>query len=111
MSAAIGALLGLLPHLLHHAGVLAGAALVTGLGGNLLLGLVGLLFSVPLFRRLHRRFGTWKAPAMAAVIFAGLFALSAFVIGPAISSDAPGGAPQQVPSPSSDASHTEHHGG
>ena len=110
-SAASGALLGLLPHLMHHVGLIGGAALVTGLGGSLLLGLVGLLFTIPLLRRLYRRFGSWKAPATAMMVFAGLFAISAFVIGPAISSKPPGGLPHQAPSPTSNASHAEHHGG
>jgi hypothetical protein len=35
--------------------------------------------------RLRRRFGTWTAPAIGLAIFAGMFALSTWVIGPAIS--------------------------
>ena len=80
--------MGLVPHVLHHVSMFAGAALVTGVGGNLLFGAVGLLFAVPLLRRLYRRFRTWKAPVIAVALFAAMFALSAFVIGPAIS-DAP----------------------
>ena len=76
-SATLGALLGLVPHVLHHVGILVGAALLTGVGGNLLLGLLGLLLSVPLLRRLYRRFRTWKAPAIALVIFVIMYALSA----------------------------------
>lgn len=87
VGAAFGALLGLLPHLLHHTGLIFGAALVTGTGGNLLFGAVGLLFSLPLLRRLYLRFQTWKAPAIALVIFVAMFSLSAFVVGPAISGD------------------------
>ena len=79
--------MGLLPHVLHHAGLIFGAALVTGTGGNLLFGVVGLLFSLPMLRRLYLRFDTWKAPAIALVVFVALFSLSAFVIGPAISGD------------------------
>ena len=110
-SAGIGTLMGLVPHLMHHVGLIAGAALVSGLGGSLLFGVVGLLFSIPLLRRLYRRFGTWKAPAAALVIFAGMFAVSAFVIGPAISGGAPPGPAEGVPSPTSDPSHSGHHGG
>ena len=58
--------MGLVPHVLHHVGIIAGAALVTGVGGNLLFGVLGLVMSVPLLRRLYRRFHTWKAPASAA---------------------------------------------
>lgn len=108
VSAVIGALMGLLPHVLHHVGLIFGAALVTGVGGNLLFGFLGLLFSIPLLRRLYRRFTTWKAPAIALVIFVAMFSLSAFVIGPAIASnpsaDTP--APSQAPTPE----HSEHDG-
>ena len=109
LTAVVGAVMGLLPHLLHHVSFLAGAALVTGVGGNLAFGALGLLFSIPLLRRLHRRFRTWKAPAAALVVFAVMFSLSAFVIGPAISGD---DAPP-APAPSRDVSpdeHVEHHG-
>ena len=108
VTAAVGAVMGLLPHLLHHISFLAGAALVTGVGGNLLFGALGLLLSVPLLRRLYRRFGTWKAPAVAVAVFAVMFSLSAFVIGPAISDTDP----EPVPGPTEqiDPDHGEHHG-
>ena len=106
VSAAFGASLGLLPHVLHHTGLIFGAALVTGTGGNLLFGTLGLLFSVPLLRRLYTRFHTWKAPAMALAIFVAMFALSAFVIGPAISADSPADTPAPVQTPD----HSTHHG-
>lgn len=54
VTAAVGAVMGLLPHLLHHVSIFAGAVLVTGVGGNLLFGALGLLLSVPLLRRLYR---------------------------------------------------------
>lgn len=80
--ATLGALMGLAPHVMHHIGFLAGAALLTGFLGNTLLYVVGLALSIPLLRRLRRRFSTWKAPAIGIAVFTGLFALSAFVIGP-----------------------------
>lgn len=109
LTAVVGAVMGLVPHVLHHVGFFAGAALVTGVGGNLAFGALGLLFSVPLLRRLHRRFRTWKAPAAALVVFATMFSLSAFVIGPVISGDDD---PAQVPPPGQGVSpeeHVEHH--
>ena len=108
--AAIGTIMGLLPHVLHHIGLLAGAALVTGVAGNVAFATVGLLLSVPLLRRLYRRFGTWKAPAIALTLFAVMFALSAFVIGPAISNRVPADipAPVRTPTPSD---HNSHHSG
>ena len=82
---AIGFALGLLPHVLHHVAILAGTALVAGSGGTALFGVLGFLASIPFLLRLRRRFGTWLAPAIGLLIFAAMFSLSAFVIGPAIS--------------------------
>lgn len=105
----IAAIAGLAPHILHHISLVAGAVLVTGATGNLLFGGLGLLLSVPLLRRLYRRFRSWKAPAVALVLFAVMFSLSSFLIGPAIN----GGAdesrdPSPAPSVSPD-EHAEHH--
>jgi hypothetical protein len=109
VTAAIGAVMGLLPHVLHHAGLLGGAVLVSGATGNVLFAVLGIVFSLPLLRRLYRRFGTWKAPAVALGVFALMFSLSAFVVGPAISGDEPdpGPVPVQTPKPSD---HGSHHG-
>lgn len=87
-----GAFVGLLPHVLHHVGPLAGAALLAGVTGRLLFAAIGFVASIPFLRRLHGRFQTWKAPAIALAVFAAAFSLSSFVIGPAISGgDAPAG--------------------
>ncbi len=106
--ALIGAFMGLLPHVLHHVSLFAGAAVVTGLGGNLLFGALGLLLSVPLLRRLYRRFGTWKAPGIAVALFAAMFALAAFGIGPAIVGSSPGEPSEPARTPGT-AEHTVHH--
>jgi predicted PurR-regulated permease PerM len=45
---------------------------------------VGFVAAIPFLRRLHRRFQTWRAPAIALAVFAAMFSLSSFVIGPAI---------------------------
>ena len=81
----MGGVVGLVPHVLHHIGLLAGTALVAGSGGTALFGVVGLVASVPMMLRLYRRFGTWRAPAVALGVFAVMFAVSSFVVGPAIS--------------------------
>ena len=81
----VGVLVGLAPHVLHHVGVLAGTALVAGSGGTALFGVLGLVLSVPMLLRLRRRFGNWTAPAIGIAVFAAMFALSTWVIGPAIS--------------------------
>jgi hypothetical protein len=108
VTAAIGAVMGLLPHVLHHVGLLGGAVLVSGATGNVLFAVLGIVFSLPLLRRLHRRFGTWKAPTLALGVFTLMFSLSAFVIGPAISGDEPdpGPVPVQTPDPGE---HGDHH--
>ena len=116
MTAALGVVMGLAPHILHHIGLLAGAALVSGLAGNLAFASVGLLLSIPLLLRLYRRFDTWKAPAIAVLLFAAMFTFSSLVIGPAISGSsstdqAPGPdrpAPSRAPGPDG---HTDHHSG
>lgn len=100
----LGAVAGLAPHVLHHAGLLLGTALVTGAAGTALFGVLGLLASVPLLARLYRRFGTWRAPAFGLVMFTALFALSAFVIGPAIRGDRPASTPKPPR-----VSHLDHH--
>jgi len=97
----VGLAMGLVPHILHHVGFLAGTALVAGTGGVVLFGALGFLFSVPMLLRLRRRFGTWRAPAIGLLIFAVMFSLSAFVVGPVIS-----GADDTAPSPNV---HTEDH--
>jgi hypothetical protein len=122
LSGALAAVLGLLPHVLHHAGPLAGAALVAGVGGSLLFGALGFLASIPLLLRLHRRSGGWRVPAAALALFVAIFSISTFVIGPAItgndsgSSDSSGSQqakPQpprpEQPAPSSGSGHEGHH--
>jgi hypothetical protein len=108
LGATAGAVLGLAPHVLHHIGLIAGAAFVTGAGGNALFFAVGLLLSVPMLRRLHRRFATWLAPAIALAVFTGLFSLSALVIGPALTGDQ---ARPDTPAPRSPTTPTEQHSG
>ena len=83
--AAWGGFIGLLPHVLHHVGPLAGAALLAGAAGQALFAAIGFVAAVPFLLRLHRRFGGWRAPAIALAAFAAMFILSSLVIGPAIS--------------------------
>lgn len=107
VGAVFGALLGLAPHVLHHIGLIAGAAFVVGAGGNALFFLIGLIFSIPLLRSLYRRFSTWRAPAIAIAVFTALFSLSAFVVGPAITGGEAPDAGRQPPTPT----HAGHHDG
>lgn len=91
LSGATAAALGLAPHVLHHAGPLAGAAILSGIGGSVLFGAVGFLLAIPFLLRLRRRFGTWRAPVAALVLFTAAFSISTFVIGPALTGDGDSG--------------------
>ncbi|MEX2210797.1 MAG: hypothetical protein WD689_03435 [Gaiellaceae bacterium] len=101
-----GGFVGLLPHVLHHVGPLAGAALLAGTVGTLLFAAIGFIAAIPFLLRLHRRFRTWRAPAIALAIFAAMFSLSSFVIGPAISG---GDEPAPQPGIEQPAGHDGHH--
>jgi hypothetical protein len=93
LSGGLGALVGVAPHVLHHVGPLIGTALVAGAGGTVLFGVVGLVASVPMLIKLHRRFSSWWAPAIALAAFTVMFLVSSFVIGPMISSSGQPAAP------------------
>ena len=105
---AIATVVGLAPHVLHHVGLLVGSALVVGAAGTAIFGIVGLIASIPLLLRLHRRYGTWRAPLVALIVFAVMFAVSAFIVGPAIRSGSVGRSPSPTPTPI-DIDHASHH--
>ena len=104
--AAWGAFIGLAPHVLHHVGPLAGAALLAGTAGTLLFAALGFAAATPFLLRLYRRFHTWRAPVIALAVFAVMFSLSSFVIGPAITG---GDDPEPKPGIEQPAGHAEHH--
>ncbi|MBN1529246.1 MAG: hypothetical protein JW895_09315 [Thermoleophilaceae bacterium] len=97
LAGAAAGVLGLLPHILHHAGPLAGAALFAGVGGSLFFGLLGLVAAIPLLLRMHGRCGSWRRPAGFLLLMAAVFSISTFAIGPLISGDSSGesGAPER----------------
>ena len=105
---AVGAFVaGVAPHVLHHVGPLAGAAILAGAAGRVLFGGLGLLLALPMLLRLRRRSGGWALPASVLGLMAAVFTLSSFVIGPAIAGqddddDAP------VPTRTS-SDHDQHH--
>jgi hypothetical protein len=105
------ALLGAAPHVLHHAGPLAAGALLSGAGGTLLFGALGLLASIPMLRRLHRHTGSWAAPGAALALFAVLFTLSSLVIGPAITGTDGGSSSLTTDQPAgpTPSEHEQHH--
>ncbi|MGE3137916.1 MAG: hypothetical protein AB7I08_07775 [Thermoleophilia bacterium] len=103
------AVLGAAPHVLHHVGPLAGAALVAGATGTLLFGAVGFVLAVPMLVRLYRRHG-WPVPTGILVMMATAFAISTLVIGPALSGgdEAPSN-PASAPAGVSPSEHDSHH--
>lgn len=105
--AAWGAFIGVLPHVLHHVGPLAGAALLAGAGGTLLFAAIALAVSIPFLLRIYRRFKTWLAPAIALALMATAFSLSSFVIGPAIAGGNESPSPQ--PGVEQPSGHEAHH--
>ncbi len=93
--AGIGAaVLGAAPHVLHHVGPLAGAAVLAGATGKLLFGALGFVLAIPMLRRLHRRHDSWSLPGGVLALMAVVFTFSAFVIGPAVT----GGSESATPS-------------
>jgi hypothetical protein len=114
ISSVFAAVLGLAPHVLHHAGPLAGAALFAGAEGSLIFGALGFVLAVPFLLRMRRRFGSWRAPLAALALFATAFSISTFVVGPAITgngddSTSSPAEPQRPGQPASEADHEGHH--
>jgi hypothetical protein len=89
-SAVWGVVSGVAPHVLHHVGPLAGAALLAGTGGQILFFFLGLALATPMLIRLRRSFRTWAAPAIALAIFALTYTVSSLYIGPLITGEASG---------------------
>jgi hypothetical protein len=89
--AALGAAaLGAAPHVLHHAGPLAGAALLAGISGTLLFGALGFLLAIPLLNPLRRRHDSWAVPVGVLAVTAAVFTFSSLVVGPTLA-DSGGG--------------------
>ena len=95
--------LGAAPHVLHHAGPLAGAAVLAGATGTLLFGLLGFVLAVPMLRRLRRRTGSWRVPGGALALMAAVFVFSSLVIGPALTGSG------ETARPAQDVAHESHH--
>lgn len=84
LTAAWGAITGVAPHVLHHVGPLAGAAVLAGAVGKLVFFALGLVVAIPMLVRLHRRFGSWIAPGLALAVFVIGYVVSSLYIGPAL---------------------------
>lgn len=111
LAATGAAILGAAPHVLHHAGPLAGAALLAGVTGKVLFGVIGLALSIPMLRRLRRRSGSWRMPAGVLAVMAVVFVFSSFVIGPALTgSSGTGSSGGSSPTtPAQPSGHESHH--
>ncbi len=112
LSGAGAGLLGLAPHILHHAGPLAGAALFGGVTGSLLFGALGVVAAIPLLLRMRRRSGSWKRPLAALLLFAAAFSVSTLVVGPALTGgeeDSGSPAPRARPGQAVPDAHEGHH--
>jgi hypothetical protein len=105
--AAWGVLVGVAPHVLHHVGPLAGAALLAGAGGKLLFGALGFALSIPLLLRLYRRFHTLVAPALATGAFIVIFMISTLVVSPLLTGSGESG--NKTPSIVQPTDHASHH--
>jgi hypothetical protein len=109
VAAAVAAVLGAAPHVLHHAGPLAGAALLAGVTGKLLFALAGFALAVPMLRRVRRHTGSWRAPAGLLSLMAVAFTLSSFVVGPALTGSETERPPAESTPGEADPEHDEHH--
>ena len=92
LSAVWGTIAGIAPHVLHHVGPLAGAAILASTGGRVLFFLMALALAIPMLVRLYRRFRSWVAPAIAVAVFAVAYSLSSIFLGPLISGATDGSA-------------------
>ena len=104
--------MGALPHVLHHVGPLAGAAIVAGTTGTIVFGLAAFVLTVPLLVRVRRHCGSWRQPAMLFVIFVAVWSMSTWVVGPWIQEQLADDPPAQQDGPSdpvSEEEHEEHH--
>ena len=84
LSAVVAAVLGAAPHLLHHLGPFAGAALLGGASGSILFGVLGSAATTPLLMRLRRRTGSWRLPGILLTVFVATFLASTLIVGPAL---------------------------
>ena len=99
-----GVLVGVAPHVLHHVGPFAGAALLAGAGGKLLFGVLGFVLSIPFLLRLYQRFHTLLAPALATTAFVAIFAVSTLVASPLLTGNG-----DKAPSIEQPTGHASHH--
>jgi hypothetical protein len=105
------AVLGVVAHVLHHVGPLAGAALLAGASGRLLFALLGFVATVPMLRGMRRRTGSWRVPGGVLAVMAAMFVLSSLMLGPAITGSGDSDRATDVPPVTgpTPAGHDDHH--
>ena len=81
ISGVVGWISAMAPHILHHAGLLFGAALVAGATGTLLFGAIAVIAMVPMIIRLHRRTNSWIAPAGMVALMVVMFSIARLMMG------------------------------
>lgn len=103
--------MGLLPHVLHHVGPLAGAALLAGTTGTVMFGLAAFVLTIPLLLRVRRHCGSWRIPVLLLGSFISLWSASTFVVGPWINDQFAdrSSAPSRTDRPAEDTEHDQHH--
>lgn len=82
VGSAWAALMGALPHVLHHVGPLAGAAFVAGTTGTIVFGLLAFAFTIPMLVRIRRHRGSWRLPLALLATFIAVWAASTWLVGP-----------------------------
>jgi len=90
VTAVWGTVSGVAPHVLHHVGPLAGAAVLAGTAGRILFFIIGLAVATPMLIRLYVRYRTWAAPAIAVAVFALTYTVSSLYLGPLLTGETPG---------------------
>ena len=106
------AVVGAAPHVLHHVGPLAGAAIVSGVAGRVVFALLGFALTIPLLRRIHRHTRTWSAPTLALIAFVAIYLFSSFVVAPRLTGSSSSGPSKPAPALQPvDSGHDAHHGG
>lgn len=112
LGSAWAAVMGVLPHVLHHVGPLAGAAFIAGTTGTIVFGLLAFALMIPLLLRVRRHCGSWRLPVLLLAMFVAVWSVSTWVVGPWVNdqfTDAPQTRVERTDGPDDAAEHERHH--
>jgi len=70
---------GAAPHVLHHIAPIAGAALIGGVIGTTVFGVLAFLLTIPLLLRVRARTQSWRLPSMLVGLFAVMWLVSSLL--------------------------------